>query len=80
VPGDRLPLGDPKLMWSFNRDGEADEHLKLDLQQHMGFDEAAKRAQRQGFTSLARPQHGVDAMKDEFTGTTPVPGVVDAGD
>jgi hypothetical protein len=24
-PGDALPLGDPKLMWSFNRDGEADE-------------------------------------------------------
>jgi hypothetical protein len=79
APGDRLPLGDPKLMWSFNRDGEADEHLKLDLQRHMGFDEAGKRAQRQGFTSLARPQHGVDAMKDEFSATTPLNGVTDAG-
>ena len=25
-PADRLPMGDATLMWSFNRDGEADEH------------------------------------------------------
>jgi hypothetical protein len=78
APGDRLPLGEAKLMWSFNRDGEADERLKLDLATHMGIDEADKRGQRRGFTSLAHPQYGVDAMKDEFTDTTPVPGVTDA--
>jgi Protein of unknown function (DUF1264) len=78
-PGDRLPLGDPMLMWSFNRDGEADEHLKADLQSHMGIDEADKRAQRQPFTPLAHPQHGVDTLAGEFTNTKPVPGVTDAG-
>jgi hypothetical protein len=78
-PGDALPLGDPKLMWSFNRDGEADERLKRDFQQTMGIDEADKRAQRQAFVALAHPQRGVDAMASEFSGTTPVPGVVDAG-
>jgi Protein of unknown function (DUF1264) len=78
-PGDRLPLGDPKLMWSFNRDGEADERLKENFQQGMGFDEFEKRAQRQGFGAVARPQHGVDEMADEFDGTTPLPGVVDGG-
>jgi hypothetical protein len=78
-PGDALPLGDPKLMWSFNRDGEADERLKADFQSALGIDEASKRAQRSGFTSLAHPQHGVDTMADEFTSTTPLPGVVDAG-
>src|SRR3954467_1445909 len=78
-PGDRLPLGDPMLMWSFNRDGEADERLKHSLQQHMGIDEAAKREQRASFAELAHPQHGVDAMADRFEGTTPLPGVVDVG-
>lgn len=76
-PGDRLPLGDPKLMWSFNRDGEADEHLRRDFQQHMGVDEAGKRSQRQAFAELAHPQHGVDAMAGQFNGTTPLAGVVD---
>jgi hypothetical protein len=76
-PGDRLPLGDPMLMWSFNRDGEADERLKHSFERHMGSDEADKRAQRAAFTELAHPQHGVDAMADQFAGTTPLPGVVD---
>jgi uncharacterized protein DUF1264 len=77
-PGDRLPLGDPKLMWSFNRDGEADEHLKADFQQHMDIDEADKRAQRQAFVELAHPQRGVDAMAAQFGDTTPLAGVTDA--
>jgi hypothetical protein len=76
-PGDTLPLGDPKLMWSFNRDGEADERLKSNFQHHMGIDEADKRAQRQQFVGLAHPQRGVDEMADEFSGTAPIPGVVD---
>jgi len=78
-PGDRLPLGPPMLMWSFNRDGEADERLKADLAAHMNIDEADKRAQRRPFTELAHPQRGVDAMAGEFASTTPLPGVVDAG-
>src|SRR5689334_2358873 len=61
-PGDALPLGDPKLMWSFNRGGEADERLKADFQRSLGLDEASKREQRQGFVALAHPQHGVDTM------------------
>jgi hypothetical protein len=65
-------------MWSFNRDGEADERLKQDLEQAMEIDEADKREQRRGFASLAHPQHGVDAMAGEFEGTSPLPGVVDA--
>jgi hypothetical protein len=78
-PGDALPLGEAQLMWSFNRDGEADEALKRELHEHMGFDESEKRAQRQGFVALAHPQRGVDAMKDEFATGRPIPGVVDAG-
>jgi Protein of unknown function (DUF1264) len=77
-PGDPLPLGDAKLMWSFNRDGEADERLKRDFERGMGIDEADKRAQRRRFVERAHPQHGVDTMAGDFEGTTPVDGVVDA--
>lgn len=76
-PGTDLPLGEPELMWSFNRDGECDEALREDRNQAMGIDTDAKRADRQDLLPLARPQQGVDTMKDDFPGSTPVPGVVD---
>jgi hypothetical protein len=64
-------------MWSVNREGEADERLKENRGAVMGIDVEAKRAGRQDLVALAHPQHGVDTMRDEFTGTEPVPGVVD---
>lgn len=76
-PGMDLPYGDPKLMWSFNRDGECDEDLRRDRDQAMGVDTDAKRADRRSFLKLARPQWGVDAMKDDFPHATPIPGVID---
>jgi hypothetical protein len=76
--GHPLPLGDPKLMWSFNRDGECDETLKTNRDQAMGLDTAKKRAERQSLLAEAHPQRGVDAMADQFQGTSPVPGVVDS--
>jgi hypothetical protein len=75
-----LPLGEPLLMWSFNREGECDPALKDDRNRVMGVDPDRKRSERADLVALARPQHGVDAMKDDFTGTTPVEGVVDAAD
>ncbi len=78
-PGMTLPFGDPNLMWSFNRDGEVREDLRTGFNEAMGVDQDAKRASRRSFLHLARPQRGVDAMKDDFTGTTPIEGVVDAG-
>jgi len=77
-PGHPLPMGDAKLMWSFNRDGEADERLKTDLETAMGIDEVAKREKRAPLAEKARPQHGVDTMAGEFSGPTrPLRGVVD---
>lgn len=76
-PGAHLPLGDPKLMWSFNQENECNEQLRRDRDEHMGIDIKHKRAERQEFVGLAHPQHGVDAMADAFQGTTPIPGVVD---
>ena len=78
APGDRLPLGEAKLMWSFNLDGESDEELKANFQRSMGIDETDKRKRRQALVELAHPQRGVDEMAAEFTDTTPIPGVVDA--
>jgi hypothetical protein len=76
-PGTELPLGEPMLMWSFNRDGECDEALKQDRDTAMGLDTARKREERQSLVDRAHPQVGVDDMRDQFTGTRPVPGVVD---
>jgi uncharacterized protein DUF1264 len=76
--GTTLPLGDPQLMWSFNREGECDEGLAANRDEAMSLDTAAKAADRQDFVPLAHPQHGVDAMASAFTGTRPIPGVTDA--
>jgi hypothetical protein len=78
-PGDRLPLGEPALMWSFNRDGEADEALRTDFQRAMGHDETSNREHRRGLTERAHPQRGVDEMAADFEDTTPVDGVRDSG-
>jgi hypothetical protein len=72
-----LPYGDPKLMWSFNRDRECDEGLRRARDEGMDLDTDAKRADRQSFLPLARPQLGVDDMKNDFPDSTPIPGVVD---
>ena len=80
-PADPLPFGDAALMWSFNRDGEVDLKLKEDFNAAMGVDEAAKREARRDLAGLARPQHGVNAMKDRFPGAGDRPiGVRDAAD
>jgi hypothetical protein len=78
APGDQLPLGEPMLMWSFNRDGEAEESLKHDFEQALGVDEHERRGKRAGLAARARPQQDVDAMAGEFDGTTRLPGVVEA--
>jgi hypothetical protein len=77
APGHRLPYGDPKLMWSFNRDGEAQESLKENRDRSMRLDTAAKRAARQRLLDQAHPQCGVDAMRGDFPNSTPITGVVD---
>jgi hypothetical protein len=76
--GHTLPLGEPMLMWSFNRDGESDPRLEADRERAMGLDTAKTRAQRQSLTDMAHPQRGVDLLADAFTGTTPLEGVRDS--
>jgi hypothetical protein len=43
----------------------------------MDIDTDAKSRDRQSLLPLTHPQYGVDAMKDQFSGTTPIRGVVD---
>ena len=76
--GHPLPLGDPMLMWSFNRDGESDPGLASDRARVLGLDPDATRERRQQLLDRAHPQHGVDALASEFSRTTPIPGVREA--
>lgn len=74
---DRLPLGPPRLAWSFNRDGEALPGLVEQMEKRVDIDVAKKRAAREDMASLARPQEGVDALAGKFKRETRlIPGVV----
>lgn len=78
-PGDQLPLGDPKLAWSFNRDGEAAAEMVGQRDKRLGIDSSeAKRRARAELRPLAKPQSGVDALKGAFSGPVQeIPGVVE---
>jgi uncharacterized membrane protein len=75
--GHDLPLGEPMLMWSFNRERECDESLKQHRNRAMGIDVDKKYRDRQALVALAHPQWGVDELKDQFVDTEPIAGVVD---
>ena len=75
-----LPTGEPMLMWSFNRENEVDHALKDDRNREMRTDPAPRKTSRAKFLPDAHPQRGVAAMRADFTGTTPTPGVIDADD
>lgn len=78
-PDQALPLGEPDLAWSFNRQGEAEAGLVERRDQRMSIDTDARRRARADLVPLARPQRGVDALKGRFEGPTqPIPGVVDS--
>lgn len=76
MPSDALPLGEPALMWSFNRDGEANAAMVAARDKRLGVNTTERRQARRGLTSLAKPQHGVDAMREAFNRPTqPLEGV-----
>ncbi|MDG2524177.1 OBAP family protein [Stenotrophomonas sp. HITSZ_GD] len=76
-PGDALPMGPAMLAWSFNRDGEAQPALVAARDQRMEISTAQLRQGRADLAGGARPQEGVDALRDAFPHATPIPGVVD---
>jgi len=72
-PGDAVPLGPAMLQWSFNRDGEADASLVAGLADELHYDPQARREERKVLVSKAKPQVGVDDLKDAFPDSTPEP-------
>ena len=70
-----LPVGKPLLAWSYNRDGELPTALVAERDRRMNIDTGEKRAQRAAMAARARPQQGVDALKDKLSGTTTPAGV-----
>jgi len=75
---DALPLGDPHLAWSFNRDGEAKPGLVEERDRRLGVDTAEKKQARQDLVANAKPQCGVDVLAGKLPGAAaqPIPGVV----
>lgn len=57
-PGESLPLGEPKLAWSFNRIGEAKEGLVESRDKRMDINTEERRKARQDLVPLAKPQSG----------------------
>ncbi len=79
MKGDKMPLGEPMLAWSFNHDGEALPGLVENMEKKLNISTIEKRKSRQSFVSLAKPQTGVDAIKGKFKGETKsIPGVTPA--
>jgi hypothetical protein len=77
--GDELPLGPPMLAWSFNRDGEAEPGLVERRDERLNIDSTEMREKRADLVELARPQMGVDAIRDQFPNAAPnMPGVSDS--
>ncbi len=73
-----IPMGDPKLAWSFNRLGEDEPGLVEARDKRMNIDTEARRKARSSLTPLAEPQRGVDTLKGQFgRPTQEIPGVVD---
>ncbi|MDB4986342.1 MAG: hypothetical protein JWN04_1520, partial [Myxococcaceae bacterium] len=65
---DKLPVGSPRLAWSYNRDGESPAGLVEARDKRMGIDTEAKRKDRADLAPLAKPQQGVDELKAKLPG------------
>jgi hypothetical protein len=78
VGADKLPLGQPMLAWSFNRDGEAKPGMVERRDKRMDINTGEVRRERQDLVPLTKPQAGVDALQGQFSGPTQsIAGVVD---
>ena len=78
IRGDNLPLGEAMLAWSFNRDGEARTGSVEARDSRIGIDSSEKREERADLLELAKPQAGVDALRDHFPDASlNMPGVED---
>jgi hypothetical protein len=73
-----VPMGQPMLAWTFNRDGEVKADLQMDLETEFNYSSSDKRAERQDLVEAALPQDGVNTIAGFFPGPTrEIPGVTD---
>jgi hypothetical protein len=80
-PSDNLPIGPPRLQWSFNHDGEEAPGMVAARDQRMGLDTAKARHDRADLAAVAQPQGGVNAMAGMFPPAhAAMTGVIDNGD
>ncbi|WP_266215930.1 OBAP family protein [Paraliomyxa miuraensis] len=75
---DALPMGPPRLAWSFNADGEIDPALLEQRDRVLKLDTDQIRHARQALVPLAEPQRGVDALADAFPQRSKPAGVMSA--
>ncbi|MDD5461109.1 MAG: OBAP family protein [Methylococcales bacterium] len=76
--GDKMPLGEPSLEWSFNRNGEVLPGLVEQRNQRLNVTTDQLRSRRTDLIPFAKPQRGVDALKGKFSRpVTAIPGVAD---
>lgn len=78
IDGDTLPLGPPRLAWSFNADGEASEPMIQRRDDALKVSTDEKREQRRELVELARPQGGVDLLGESYPGRKKPFGVAEA--
>lgn len=63
-----LPVGQPMLAWSYNRDGEAPEKMLAERNERLKVDVEAKREDRKSFAAVARPQTGEKELEGRIPG------------
>lgn len=66
-----LPVGNPMLAWSYNRDGETPVGLVQARDQRMRVSTAEKRRDRADLAAKAKPQMGTDELKLESASPAP---------
>jgi hypothetical protein len=71
----QLPVGQPLLAWSYNRDGEAPPGLVQKRDERMKIDTRAKRERRADLAAKAKPQRGVDELATKLPGAAAPAGV-----
>ncbi|MGZ5532048.1 MAG: OBAP family protein [Methylomonas sp.] len=65
--GDKIPLGEPSLEWSFNHNGETLPGLVEQRDQRLSVRTDELRSRRSELTSFAKPQVGVDALNEKLS-------------
>lgn len=75
MPADALPLGTPKLAWSYNAEGEAPEELITNRDRSLHVSTEQKRRDREDLRPLLHCQEGVDALAEAFPERKPLAGI-----